>query len=40
MNRETIAKTEVCFPIEKLTRFKGMKPGTVTAKELWLRRLD
>jgi len=30
----------VVSTIEKLTRFKEMKLGTVTAKELWLQRLD
>lgn len=33
--REKVAST-----IEKLTRFKEMKLGTVTAKNLWLQRLD
>ena len=33
--REKVAST-----IEKLTRFKEMKLGTATAKELWLQRLD
>lgn len=33
--REKAAST-----IEKLTRFKEMKLGTATAKELWLRRLE
>lgn len=32
--REKVAST-----IEKLTRFKEMKLGTVTAKNLWLQRL-
>ena len=30
----------VVSTIEKLTRFKEMKLGTVTAKELWIQRLD
>ena len=33
--REKVAST-----IEKLTRFKEMKLGTVTAKNLWIQRLD
>ena len=33
--REKVAST-----IEKLTRFKEMKLGTATAKNLWLQRLD
>ena len=33
--REKVAST-----IEKLTRFKDMKLGTTTAKNLWLQRLD
>ncbi len=33
--REKVAST-----IEKLTRFKEMKMGTATAKELWLERLE
>lgn len=33
--REKVAST-----IEKLTRFREMKLGTVTAKNLWLQRLD
>ena len=33
--REKVAST-----IEKLTRFKEMKLGTATAKNLWVERLD
>ncbi len=33
--REKVAST-----IEKLTRFKEMKLGTATAKDLWLQQLD
>ena len=31
---------KVASTIEKLTRFKEMKLGTATAKNLWLQRLD
>ena len=33
-------REKVTSTIEKLTRFKGLKLGTATAKELWLQRLD
>lgn len=33
-------REKVMSTIEKLTRFKDMKLGTVTAKDLWLQRLD
>ena len=31
---------KVASTIEKLTRFKEMKLGTATAKNLWIQRLD
>ena len=33
-------RKKVVSTIEKLTRFKEMKLGTATAKNLWIERLD